>query len=227
VIKTTIVDLYGNGKDDLANKWFLGQNINVDYDYKFIGVWQLPDSVLAKKYGALPGYARYEDLNGNGVYDPGDRQIIGTPEPNFTWGFTNNFRYTNFSLSVFMYGKTGMRKANPYKDKSYLIQQDFWTPTNPTSDFWSKSSQANKYLGTGNTPSVYDNANFIRVKDITLAYTLPRSVTDRVRINNAKFYFTGKNVFTITKWSALDPELDDQRAIPLQREYIVGLSVTF
>lgn len=224
IIKTQLINLYGDGKDDIANKWFLGQNIYMNYDYKFIGIWQTADSALAKQYKALPGYARYEDLNGNGVNDPGDRQLIGTPEPNFTWGLTNNFRYKEFTLSVFMYGKTGAKKANPYKDKSYLIPQNYWTPANPTNDYWSKSSQANKYLGF--TPSVYENANFTRIKDITVAYSLPKTVIGRT-FNNVKFYLTGKNLFTITKWSALDPELDDQRAIPLQREYIVGLNVTF
>ena len=80
---------------------------------------------------------------------------------------TNNFKYKNIGLSVFIYGKEGITKANPYKDKSYLIEQNFWTPTNPTNEFWSRSSQANKYLGKGSTPSVYENADFIRVKDIT------------------------------------------------------------
>lgn len=224
IIKTQILDLYGDGKDDLANKWFLGKNIRVNFDYKFIGVWQTPDSTLAATYGAVPGYARYDDLNKNGVYDPGDRQLIGSPEPNFTWGLTNNFTYKKFGLSVFMYGKNGVRKANPYKDKSYLIQHDFWSPTNPTNDFWSRSSQANKYLGTGNTPSVYDRADFIRIKDVTLTYTLSKR---KAGVNNLRLYFTGKNLFTITKWSALDAELDDQRAIPLQREYIVGFNITF
>jgi TonB-linked SusC/RagA family outer membrane protein len=227
IIKTKIVDLYGDGRDDLSNKWFLGQNIYVNYDYKFTGIWQLPDSTLAKQYGASPGYARYEDLNGNGKYDPEDRQLIGSPEPNFTWGLTNNFKYKDFTLSVFMYGKNGVRKANPYKDKSYLIEHDFWTTSNPTNEFWSRASQANRYLGTGNTPSIYDNADFIRIKDITVTYSLPKKLTGRANINNVKLYLTGKNLFTITKWSALDPELDNQRAIPLQREYIVGLNVIF
>ncbi|HUS01293.1 MAG TPA: SusC/RagA family TonB-linked outer membrane protein, partial [Chitinophagaceae bacterium] len=102
IIKTKIMDLYGDGRDDLANKWFLGKNIYVNYDYKYTGVWQLEDSTLAKTFGAVPGYARYDDLNGNGKYDPADRQIIGSPEPNFTWGFTNNFKYKDLSLSVFM-----------------------------------------------------------------------------------------------------------------------------
>ncbi len=227
LIKTKILDLYGDGRDDIANKWFLGQNINVNYDYKFIGVWQLKDSVAAAGYGAKPGYARYDDFNGNGVYDPGDRQLIGVTEPNLTWGMTNNFKYKNIGLSVFMYGKSGITKANPYKDKSYLIEQNFWTVNNPTNEFWSRSSQANKYLGRGSTPSVYENANFFRVKDITVSYDLTGKLLPKSKVGLLRFFFTGKNLFTITKWKALDPELDNQRAVPLQREYIAGLNIVF
>ncbi|MBK5209895.1 MAG: TonB-dependent receptor [Flavobacteriaceae bacterium] len=224
-IRTEIKDLYGDGKDDIANKWFIGQNILTNYDLKFIGVWQLGEEELAAQYGALPGYAKYEDLNDNGVYDPGDRQILGSEEPNFTWGFTNTFKYKDFGLSIFVYGKNGARKVNPYKDRSYLINREYWTPDNPSNEFWSNSSAATRYLGQGNYASVYDNADFIRIKDITLSYSLPKAIfNDAV---NAKIYFTGKNLATITNWSALDPELDNQRAIPLQREFIFGLNLSF
>ena len=226
-INTKIVDLYGDGKDDIANHWFIGQPIQVNFDYKFIGVWQRPDSLLALKYGAKPGFARYEDLNKDSVYGPADRQLIGSPEPNLTWGLTNNFKYKDFSLSVFLYGKTGILKANPYKDRTYLIMQNYWTINNPTNDYWSNASQANKYLGKGNYPSVYENADFIRVKEITMAYSIPKKVLNSMKLNNAKVYFTGKNLLTFTKWGALDPELDNQRAIPLQREYILGLNLSF
>ncbi len=235
IIKTSIVDLYGDGKDDIANKWFLGRNINVNYDYKFIGVWQVEDSLAAIPYGAKPGYARYEDLNKNGVYDPGDRQVIGATEPNFTWGMTNNFTYKKMGLMIFMYGKTGVTKSNPYKDKNYLIEHNFWTRTNPTNEFWSRESQANRYLGRGSVPSVYENANFVRIKDITLSYdfagktaaTTTRRGKASTTVNTLRVYFTGRNLFTFTKWKALDPELDNQRAVPLQREYIFGLSLAF
>ncbi|MGV3530579.1 MAG: SusC/RagA family TonB-linked outer membrane protein [Flavisolibacter sp.] len=226
-IRSSIEDLYGDGKDDIANQWFLGQPINVNFDYKFTGVWQVKDSAVAAGYGAEPGYARYEDLNNNGVYDPDDRQVIGSRDPNFMWGMTNNFKLKNFGLSVFMYGKTGVVKANPYKDKNYLIVREFWTPTNPTNEFWSRSSQATRYLGRGSVPSVYENADFIRVKDITLSYDFSRSTLTRIGIDGIRLFVTGKNLITITDWGALDPELDNQRAIPLQKEYMFGLNVTF
>ncbi|MGB8705557.1 MAG: SusC/RagA family TonB-linked outer membrane protein, partial [Gillisia sp.] len=228
LIKTEIKALYGDGQDDIANKWFLGQNINVNYDYKFTGVWQENEADLAAQYGALPGYAKFEDLNDNGEYDPGDRQIIGSPDPNFTWGLTNNFNYKNFGLYIFAYGKEGIVKANPYKERNYLIAHPYWTPDNPTNEYWGYDSNSNRYVGSrGSYPSVYENADFIRLKEITLSYSLPQSLDEKIKIKNAKIYLTGKNLATITNWSALDPELDNQRAIPLEREFLLGLDLSF
>lgn len=227
-IGTEIIDLYGDGNDDIANEWFLGNRILVNFDYKFIGVWQLDEAEEAAQYGALPGYPKYEDLNDNGVYDPGDRQIIGSPEPDFTWGLTNNFKFKNFNLFVFMYGKKGVVKANPYRSSRYLIPREHWTPENPSNEFWSYDGQATRYVGgRGNYPSIYENADFIRIKDITLSYSLPQNFNDKIGIENAKIYLTGKNLFTITDWGALDPELDNQRAIPLEKQYLVGLDISF
>ena len=92
---------------------------------------------------------------------------------------------------------------------------------------WSRSSQATRYLGRGSVPSVYENADFIRVKDITLSYDFSRSTLTRIGIDGIRLFVTGKNLITITDWGALDPELDNQRAIPLQKEYMFGLNVTF
>ena len=228
VIDTKIKDLYGDGNDDIANKWFLGEPINVNFDYKFIGIWQEDEADLAAEYGALPGYPKYEDVNDNGVYDPDDRQLIGSPEPDFTWGLTNTFEYKNFSLFTFIYGKEGVLKANPYLERNYLIPREHWTPENPSAKYWSYDSNATRYVGSrGNYPSVYENADFIRVKEITLGYDLPTSFKQSLKLAQAKIYVTGKNLATITDWNALDPELDNQRAIPLQREFLVGLDISF
>jgi hypothetical protein len=73
----------------------------------------------------------------------------------------------------------------------------------------------------------YENASFIRVKDISLSYTLPKSVLNRSLVNNMRFFITGRNLATFTKWRGLDPELDSQRQIPLQREFVIGLNFDF
>ena len=227
-IKTEIIDLYGDGLDDLGNKWFLGYPIKVNFDYLHTGIWQLNEANLASKYGAQPGFAKYDDVNNDGTYDLGDRVIIGSPEPNFTASLTNTFNYNNFSLSILLYGVSGVKKSNPYKDNNYLINRNWWTPTNPTNAFWSVDTNANQYAnGRNDKPSVFESANYIRVKDVTLAYRLPKKWLEKIDVSNGRVYFSMKNPLTFTNWQGLDPELDTQRAIPLQRDFIFGLTVSF
>ena len=228
LIRTQIIDLYGNKQDDIDNKWFIGQPIKVNYDYWITGVWQLDEADLAAIYGAQPGFAKYDDKNNNLQYDPGDRQVIGSPEPNFTWSFINTFTYRQFNLSVFLYGATGMTKLNPFMAKNIFVPKNFWTPDNPTNDYWTKDvSYANQYISGKVFPSVYQNADFARVKDITLTYNFPSKIVQGIKADKLSVYFTTKNPFTFTKWKGMDPELDEQRAIPVQREFILGLNVNF
>ena len=229
LISTKITDLYGDKTDDINNKWFIGQPIRVNYDYWITGVWQLDEADLAALYGAQPGYAKYVDENNSFTYDAADRQIIGSPEPNFTWSVINNFTYRQFTLSVFVYGAAGMTKANPFKQRNIFIQHNFWTPDNPTNDYWTKDdNNANQYIGGRTiTPSVFEKADFVRVKDITLSYAVPAKVLRKISFDKLDVYVTAKNPFTFTQYTGMDPELDTQRAIPVQREFIMGLKVSF
>ena len=228
-IRTEIRDIYGDRTDDIDNKWFIGNPIKVNYDYYITGVWQLNEANLAAMYGAQPGYAKYDDLNGNGTYDAGDRQIIGSPEPNVTWSLNNQFTYGPLELVVYLYGASGMVKYNPFYAKNILVKHNYWTPENPTNDYWSKDDgNANQYIASKSvTPGKYQRADFWRVKDIMLAYTLPKSWLRKVGVTNTRVYVSCKNPFTFTDYTGMDPELDEQRAIPLQREYIFGLNLTF
>jgi len=229
LIRTRITEIYGDGKDDIDNKWFIGSPIKVNYDYYITGVWQNDEAGLASLYGAKPGYAKYDDLNNNGTYDSEDRQIIGSPEPNFTWSLNNQFTYKGFDLIVYVYGAEGMVKYNPFYARNILVPHNWWSAENPTDDCWSKDEkQANQYIaGKTITPGKYEDASFVRIKDITLSYTLPYKAVSALNISNAKVYFSGKNLFTFTKYTGMDPELDEQRAKPVQKEFVLGVSLTF
>ena len=229
LIRTQITEIYGDGKDDIDNKWFIGSPIKVNYDYYITGVWQNDEAGLASLYGAKPGYAKYDDLNNNGTYDSEDRQIIGSPEPNFTWSLNNQFTYKGFDLIVYVYGAEGMVKYNPFYARNILVPHNWWSAENPTDDCWSKDEkQANQYIaGKTITPGKYEDASFVRIKDITLSYTLPYKAVSALNISNAKVYFSGKNLFTFTKYTGMDPELDEQRAKPVQKEFVLGVSLTF
>lgn len=98
-------------RDDKANRWFIGHDINEIWDQKVLGVWQVADSTEAKKYGLLPGDFHVEDVNGDGKYSDDDRQFIGNTNPKFRWTLRNEFSYKNFYLSFMMYSVWGQDVA--------------------------------------------------------------------------------------------------------------------
>ena len=225
-------EIADNGKlrGDLASKWFVGQPINVNYNYYITGTWQTHEASVAARYGALPGYAKYDDYNNNGIYDPDDRQIIGSSDPSTLIGLTNTFTYKGFNLSCFLYTSLGAMKSNVFYDNSSnnAVWHDWWTPDNPTNKMWSPDNQANSYYtGTGDRPTKYENANFMRVKDITLGYTIPKKYISKMWLSKLDVYASARNPWTVTSFNGLDPEMQDGRKIPMNRELIFGLRCSF
>ena len=231
-LNNEILDLYGSGLDDVGNGWFIGEPIRINYNYVFDGVWQLDEEAEATEWGTQPGYAKIKDVDEDGQITPDDRQIIGRQDPNIIWGMTNTFTYRNFNLSVFLHGVNGVTKQNSLMDDSGVtagvrrntIVKNWWTPDNPSNDYYMNHVDANKMAGI--STSIYENASFVRLKDITLSYDLPLELLQKVGINRARVYATGRNLLTLTKWRGLDPELNDQRSIPLQREFVLGLQIS-
>jgi TonB-linked SusC/RagA family outer membrane protein len=223
-----IVDLYGDGKDDVGNKWFIGQPIRVAYGLQYDGIFRSTDEVAkSAQPTAQPGWVKIKDIDGNGVINTGsDRTILGNLDPKFLWGLTNTFKYKAFSLLVFLHGVGDVIKQDPFQDdnvfntKRNTTKKDWWSPTNPDGTHFSNDANANK-LGVG----FYENASFARLKDVSLAYQLPAAIVDRLKITSLKVYVTGRNLATITKYQALDPELTNQNGLPLQKEFILGLTL--
>lgn len=241
-IKNKIVSLYGvndaSGKeiDDVLNKWFIGRPIRVNYGYRMAGVWQTSEAAEAALYGAKPGYVKIDDANGDKLLNAADRQIVGQLDPSFTWGLTNTFSYGNFSLSVFLYGVHGVTRANALmKDDVYpavrrnTINKNRWTPSNPTNEFYANDKDASKMAGIDfeSEDQYYENASFMRIRDVSVSYDFPRTFISKAGLGKLRLYVTGRNLATFTKWKGLDPELDEQRGIPLQREFVIGLNLTF
>ena len=232
-IQNKIIDIYGDGRDDVSNQWFVGKPIRVNYNYVFDGVWQSNEEAEAKKWGSKPGYIKIKDVTKDGKITPDDRQIIGQQDPKFLWGLTNTFSYKNFNLSVFLHGIHGVTKVNDLMDDEIVTTgvrrnttvKNWWTPENPSNEWYMNHVDANKMAGV--TTSIYENASFVRVKDVTLSYNFPTTVINKFGGNNLKIYATGRNLFTFTKWRGLDPELNNQRSIPLQREFVLGLQIGF
>ena len=233
--KNKIVSLYGledaNGKEinDLANQWFIGQPISANYNWKFIGVWQTNEIAEATKYKYVPGDAKFLDGNSDYQKSEDDKVFIGQRDPKFTWGLTNTFNYKNLALSVFIHGIHGITKVNELlQDASTssgvrrnVITKNWWTPTNPTNEFYANSVKTM-------TLPIYQDASFVRLKDITLSYTLNDKYFSKIGMKGLRVYANMRNAYTMTDWTTNDPELTFGRgAAPLAKEYIFGLNFNF
>ena len=234
--KNRIVSLYGidstgDGRedDDIGNRWFIGQPMHVYYDYVFDGIYQEGDEMPA---GFLPGFARFKDLNGDGIIDAeNDRQIVGQGnEPKFRWGLNNTFNLGNFELSVFINGMHGWiatfneldhfhASASPLRPAGRL-DAGWWTPEN-RSDTRPSLQYNRSTLGH----SWYVSRNFVRIQDATLSYRLPQDAIKN--LSNMTVYVSAKNLYTFTNWLGHNPESISVDRYPFYRTFSVGCNFSF
>jgi len=226
------LDENGNEIDDIANQWFIGHPIRVNFGYVWDGIWQLEEAEEAAKYGTQPGFIKIKDVNNDGVISADDRQIIGQEDPKFMWGMNNTLTFKNLSLSVFVHGVHGVTKNNVLKsDNVYTgvrrntTKKNWWTPENPNNEWYRNHIDAHRMQGV--SANNYEDASFIRIKDISLSYDLGKSLLPNTGIDKLQIYLTGRNLITLTKWEGLDPELSGQRSTPLQKEFVLGLNLRF
>lgn len=240
--KNEIVDLPG-GVDDVTSKLFIGKPITQNFGLEFDGIWQEGDDFLSSAQpDAYPGDIRVVDAGGgpngepNGKIDvDNDRTFQGQRDPKMIWGMNNTFTYGNFSLLVFIHGVHGVTRIFDLEPDVYTgvrrntIERDYWSAENSSNDFPANrvSIPGDNTYGGVNPYEVYNyvSADFIRIKDITLSYDFSSTLREKLRLKSLKVYANVRNLFTITKYPGLDPELDSQDEIPLQREFIIGLNV--
>jgi TonB-linked SusC/RagA family outer membrane protein len=208
-----ITELEEPGKlRDVGNGWFVGQPLNVIYDYQKIGIWQTTDAPLVATYGApeAVGRIRVADLDGNKKITVADQTIIGSAQPKWIGGITNRFVYKNFDLSVVIFGRWGGTVVATYLQSnnggagghSFFMQArvnqwkvDYWTPTNPTNAFPHPEGQTlnDNYASTLG----YYDGSFIRVRSINFGYTLPAKLLSRAGIGSLRVFATVTNPFII------------------------------
>ena len=239
--KNKIVHLYrsdinndGREDDDLGNRWFIGQPISVYYDYVFDGVYQEKDQIPA---GYKAGFARLKDLNGDGKIDATkDRQIIGQgSQPKVRWGLTNNFRYDNLTLSVFVNAMQGWISDFILLDLNSTTSEN--SPGRALNQidagWWTAENQSNTrpslVYTNPNGHNYYVSRSFVRIQDVSLSYDFSRRLLDRAKIANLRAYVSGKNLATFTKnWPGVDPEsgaTTKANMFPIARTVSVGLNI--
>ncbi|MAU15163.1 MAG: SusC/RagA family TonB-linked outer membrane protein [Muricauda sp.] len=233
--RNKITELFGDGLDDLGNLWFIGEPIDVFYDYRKIGIWQTDEADLAESYGFEPGQIKVEDINNDGVINADDRTILGNSAPDWIAGLTTRIRYKGIGLSVVLNTRqNNMIYSEWYDNNNRLagrynnIDVDYWTPENPTNDNPRPNvSQESVFLGS---TLAYKDVSYVRVRNVALSYSLPESILGTLKMKDVTFNLTAENPFTFTKYKGMDPEFESngERALyPSTKLYAIGLNLTF
>ncbi|MCC5938264.1 MAG: TonB-dependent receptor [Lunatimonas sp.] len=207
-----------------ANLSRAGHPVGSFYMWQFDGVWQLGEEDAARAWaGAVPGDPKYKDLNGNGVFDAGDKTIVGNPHPRFFGGIDNSFDYKNFSLSVFFDFSGGFQVYNTARNlfargvpfvQNLAEVNDFWTPENPSNAVPRPSQGGNTTtLVTMVSDRFLENGDFIRLKNLSLSYNFPSYLFNDKSVEALKLSLTGTNLIMFTNYTGLDPEASSRASL--------------
>ncbi|MDO4162906.1 MAG: TonB-dependent receptor [Bacteroides sp.] len=163
-----------------------------------------------------PGMPKYKDLNGDGIINSNDRTMIGRGTPIHTGGFTNNFEYKNFDLSIFFqwsYGNDILNANRLFFESGFNKKKELnqfatyanrWTAENPTSDIPAATNSASNLVISSR---VVEDGSFLRLKTVTLGYTLPQKFLNKYKIEKARIYVAASNIWTWSDYSGYDPEV--------------------
>lgn len=243
--RNKIISLYGNfdsaGREvsDLGNRWFIGQPVRVIYDYRMQGVWQEGEDASRVDPAAKPGSLKFQDVDGNGKIDGNDRVVLGSPLPKWSGGFTNTFHYKNmFHLNIFIQTVQGALRNNvnqSYADEAGRMnvpaEIGYWTPENKSQTRPGLNGTSVNNVRGYNYPS---DASYTRIKDVTLSFTMPQKMLDKVRLAGLTIYVSGRNLYTFTNWVGWDPEFDYSfrgsgdwtNNYPQVRSVVAGINLT-
>lgn len=211
-----IVSLYGEKKDDVGNRWFIGEPINVNYTYVFDGIWQKNEEQKARSFGQSPGQAKVKDLNKDGAINGQDRRIIGTPKPEWTGGFSTRITYGQFYVSMSIYARQGVQVFSPFHAE-FLNLNDrgrskldvpYYMPENDVilTRYSNSYPQPHNIGPYWDEVGYYKDASFIKVQNISLGYNFAPDLLSKVNIKNLRIYLNVLNPFVWTDYTGFDPE---------------------
>lgn len=245
---------YGRPNQEIA-RTYVNEPMAVFYGWKTNGLYQTveeinTDPALAKDTRRTnnliaPGDVRFVDLNNDGQINNDDRTILGSPHPDFTYGLNASFSYKGFDFTAFILGVAG----------GQIYNADRMQGIDPTYPFNMYAETANRWNGAGTSNTIprmttrrnntnhrtsdlfLEDADFLRLKNLTIGYSLPTVVSKKIGIERLRFYATGQNVFTLTNYSGIDPELGivngnlqfnvDYAQYPQAQTWIFGLTANF
>lgn len=248
-------DENGNEMDDVNNKWFIGQPLNVYYDYQFDGIYQfsdfdrvggkfvlkntfdsdgdgVPDKPIERDKAPYPGAIKVKDVNNDGKITADDRVVI-SKDPKFTMSLNTSIKWKGIDFYADFYGVYGRVIQNSYmyafNDGGSLAGRYNGLAVN----YWTPTNPSNEYPRplsnegiTYHSSLSYQDASYVRLRTLTLGYTFPSSLMKKAKIDRLRVYVTGTNVFTLTRFLSYSPELSPG-AYPEAKQWLFGINIGF
>ena len=234
--RTSIVELYNGKEDDIGNRWFIGQPIDVYYDFNKIGIWQQNEIAEAESYGREPGQIKVADLDNDGSITDNDRMVLGSRQPDFVANLVNRISYKNWDFSLNAYlrwgGMTSVGAFAPFAKKRYnKMVFDYWTPSNPTNEY-PRPNQLYEGSGLNGSTLTYRDASLMSLRQLSVGYTIPTSLIDKLPVSKARVYILGDNLLYWTKSELrefnMKPDFaEDVLPYPALRTLIAGINISF
>ncbi|WP_269227668.1 SusC/RagA family TonB-linked outer membrane protein [Flavobacterium eburneipallidum] len=226
----------------------VGLPLGTFWGYKSDGIFQTQEEINTQpKINSLAntriGDRRYVDTNGDGIISALDKRDLGSSQPKFVGSFSNTISYNDFDLNFSFQGSYGGKIFNALNQQLEITTLgtngastllDRWTTTNPSNEIPRATSSPLGII----TERYIEDASFLRLKTITLGYTLPKSLASKIGTKTIKLYVSAENLVTWTKYTGFDPEVSsyeqnnlypgiDFGAYPNSKTFITGLNVTF
>ena len=245
---------------------YIGKPVGEFFGLKAIGIYQSQaqiDALNVKAPGGIyrpgtvarPGDRYFADITGDGLVNDDDRVLIGNPQPKFYGGLTLDATYKAWDINLYFYGSEGNKILNYVESNSESLSRrggvgsqnvnevyfkNHWTPTNPSNRYARANGTNGDASSLNNVPSSVwiEDGSFVKLKNVSIGYTFPTSLLSKYSISKVRAYVSAQNLFFITKYTGLDPEIGiqnanatqngvDNGAYPSSKFFTFGLNVTF
>lgn len=230
--KDEIVALANGKEDDIANKWFIGESINLHFGIDNAGIWQIGEEEEMAKFNANghefeAGQVKPVDQNGDYVIDDKDRVILGNQSPKFVLGWSNTFNYKGIELGIELFGRFGYMVEAGAQGQLGMYNQveiDYWTPDNPGAEY-----QRPEYSTGGGDPYSsllgFRKASFLKIRNISLGYNFNQKTLKKLGIASLKVYAQARNLGNV--YSSVDFMDLDTNTTYYNRGYTFGVQIGF
>lgn len=239
---------FGGGLNQNTTIQNAGHPINSFYGFVTNGIFQTQaevDKYASQIPGAdpfnrtSPGDIKFRDLDNSGKIDDNDRTYIGNPNPSFIFAMNNTFAWKGIDLSIFLQGVSGNQifNANRVYQEGMAVAQnqttavlDRWTGEG-TSNTMPRAVFNDPNKNTRVSDRFVEDGSYLRIKNITLGYTLPKAISQKAKMSTARIYLSCQNLYTFTKYSGFDPEVAasgiDYNLYPVTRTISAGINLVF